>query len=152
MTTIFNEDFLEFIRCLNHHEVEYIVVGGYSVILHGYTRTTGDLDLWIEKEGENYQKLVDAFHEFNMPVFDMTKENFLNNDKIDVFTFGRSPVAIDIMTSVKGLEFKDCFKNAPVYDLEGLAIRFLHINDLLSAKKATNRPKDQDDIEHLNRK
>ena len=113
---IFNEDFQEFITALNNNEVEYILVGGYSVILHGYSRTTGDLDIWINKEKENYFKLVKAFKEFKMPVFDMTENNFLKNPGINVFTFGRPPSAIDIMTEVKGLHFKDTFKTSQIIE------------------------------------
>ncbi len=66
MSDVFNEDFLDFIQCLNNQNVEYILVGGYSVILHGYSRTTGDLDLWVNREKTNYHKLVKAFHEFDL--------------------------------------------------------------------------------------
>jgi len=45
MGNIFNEDFQEFISALNKHNVEYILVGGYAVVLHGHSRTTGDLDI-----------------------------------------------------------------------------------------------------------
>ena len=100
MNNVFNEDFQDFIQALNNCHVEYILVGGYSVILHGYSRTTGDLDLWINKTRENYFHLVDAFTTFGMPVFDMTEENFLKNPDLNVFTFGRPPRSIDIMTFV----------------------------------------------------
>lgn len=43
---IFNPDFKDFIHALNRHEVDYILIGGYAVILHGYARTTGDLDVF----------------------------------------------------------------------------------------------------------
>jgi len=43
MGNIFNEDFQDFIQALNNNRVEYILVGGFSVILHGYSRTTGDM-------------------------------------------------------------------------------------------------------------
>lgn len=46
---IFNQDFKKLIGLFNEHEVEYILVGGYAVILHGYVRTTGDLDLWLNR-------------------------------------------------------------------------------------------------------
>jgi hypothetical protein len=54
MGNIFNQDFRYFISALNQEEVRYILVGGYSVILHGYSRTTGDMDLWVERSSENY--------------------------------------------------------------------------------------------------
>ena len=48
MGNIFNRDFRDFIEALNHHEAEYILVGDYSVILHGYSRYTGDPDIWVK--------------------------------------------------------------------------------------------------------
>ena len=149
MGNIFDEDFREFINTLNQQEVDYILVGGFSVILYGYSRTTGDLDIWVKKSKENYKKLYNAFIKFGMPVFDMTEENFLNHPEWDVFTFGRSPVAIDIMTSVKGLDFDTSLKKSKIFQDAGLSIRTLHKNDLIAAKTASNRPKDQDDLENL---
>ncbi len=84
MGNIFNEDFSDFIQALNKTGVEYILVGGYSVIIHGYNRTTGDMDIWVNKTESNYNKLLTAFAIFRMPVFDMNKENFLNNPEVDV--------------------------------------------------------------------
>jgi predicted nucleotidyltransferase len=149
MEYILNEDFKDFIRAFNNQEVEYILVGGYAVIIHGYNRTTGDMDIWVNQTVDNYKKIIKAFDEFGMPVFDMTEKNFLHNADLDVFSFGVPPVSIDLMTRTKGLEFESCFKNAEVHDIDGLPVRVLHIDDLIKAKKATNRPKDQDDIENL---
>lgn len=61
MGNIFNSDFRDFIMALNKNAVKYILVGGYSVILHGYSRTTGDMDIWVERSDENYSKIVKAF-------------------------------------------------------------------------------------------
>ena len=48
MGNLFNPDFQDFLRAFRLHGVRYVLVGGYSVIMHGYSRTTGDLDLWVE--------------------------------------------------------------------------------------------------------
>lgn len=149
MGNIFNEDFKDFISALNNNEVEYVLVGGYSVILHGYSRTTGDLDIWVNKGKENYFRLVKAFKEFKMPVFDMTEDNFLKNPELNVFTFGRPPSGIDIMTDVKGLNFDETFKASQIVEIENLKVRLIHLNQLLQAKKAAGRHKDLDDIENL---
>lgn len=58
MGNIFNRDFRDFIEALNHHEAEYILVGDYSVILHGYSRYTGDPDIWVNKTSQKLQ----SFH------------------------------------------------------------------------------------------
>jgi hypothetical protein len=149
MGNIFHDDFRDFITALTTCNVDYILVGGYSVILHGYARTTGDMDVWVNRTPENYQRLLRAFALFGMPVFDMTESNFLHNDAVDVFTFGRSPVSIDVMTQVKGLQFQEAFSNASLTEVEGLNIRLINYNDLLRAKEASGRSKDINDIEHL---
>lgn len=150
MSNIFNPDFQDFIAALNQCEVKYILVGGYAVILHGYSRTTGDMDIWVQPSSENYQRLVRAFQVFGMPVFDMTEEKFLNLDFNDVFTFGRPPVSIDIITRIKGLDFDETFVAAQWFELEeNLAVRALNLKALIQAKRASGRNKDLDDIEHL---
>lgn len=149
MSNIFNDDFRDFIQALNMHDVHYILVGGYAVILHGYRRVTGDMDIWVERTKENYSKISLAFAEFGLPLFDMTEQKFMDADTVDVFSFGRSPISIDIITKLKGVEFDDAFAQAQVLDEEGLMIRFMHLNDLIRAKKAAGRHKDLDDIEKL---
>lgn len=149
MANIFNDDFQDFLRSFNEHNVEYILVGGYSVILHGYTRTTGDMDIWVRKSKDNYTKIVRAFRRFGMPLFDMTETNFLANPDFDVFTFGRPPVSIDIITKLKGLEFEFANQNASNHIVENITVRLIHYNDLITAKKAAGRARDINDIENL---
>jgi len=149
MANIFNSDFREFINSLNDQQVRYILVGGFSVILHGYSRTTGDMDIWVERSGDNYKRLKKAFEQFGMPVFDMTEENFLHHPAWDVFTFGKPPVAIDLMVSVKGLDFEKAYTRAVDFHDEDLLIRTIHKDDLITAKRSSGRAKDQDDLENL---
>ena len=152
MGNIFNDDFSDFIQSLNDNEVAYILVGGFAVVLHGHSRVTGDMHIWVDQTENNYAKLLKAFYQFHMPVFDMTKENFLAHEDWDVFKFGRKPAAIDIMVKVKGLDFDECFKLSKIFEADDLSIRTLHLNDLLKAKKEAGRLKDLDDIEQLTRK
>lgn len=148
MADIFNEHFREFIQALNQHKVEYVLVGGMAVILHGYVRGTGDMDVWVNKTKENYSRLKRAYHQFGMPLFDMTEENFLG-DEYDVFGIGVQPVKIEVMTSVKGLLFDETYAMAQTYGEDGLQLKFIHINHLIQAKKASGRFRDLDDIEQL---
>jgi len=69
MDTVFNDNFREFIQALNDHKVEYLLVGGYAVILHGYRRVTGDMDIWVNRIREKYSKLFKAFSQFGLSVF-----------------------------------------------------------------------------------
>jgi predicted nucleotidyltransferase len=149
MGNIFNEDFRDFILALNAQKVKYILVGGYSVILHGYSRTTGDMDIWVDRTAENYSRILLAFRQFGMPVFDMTEDNFLNHPTWDVFTFGTPPVAIDLMVNVKGMDFDICFSNSVQFEDDDLKIRTIRKEDLIMAKKSTGRPKDLDDLNNI---
>lgn len=78
MGDLLNPDFQDFIKCFNRHKVRYVLVGGYADIYHGYNRSTGDLDIFVEATVANYNRIVQAFEEFKMPVFDMTQSTFLN--------------------------------------------------------------------------
>jgi hypothetical protein len=148
MSSLFNPDFQEFIALLNHHEVEYVVCGGFAVNIYGHHRSTGDVDIWVNKTAANYRKLMKVFLAFGLPAFDMTMDNFLSL-QYDVFSFGRPPSGIDILTALKGLAFDEVFANSTVYTENDIAIRVIHKNHLIEAKMAAGRPKDIDDIAHL---
>ncbi|UAY51810.1 hypothetical protein [Ferruginibacter albus] len=119
------------------------------MILHGYRRTTGDMDIWVNTTLLNLQKLRKAFAQFGLPTTDLTEERFLHDNSIDVFTYGRPPVSIDIMKAVKGLQFEEAFTSAKIYEEDNLRIRFINYDQLLKAKQSSGRHKDMDDIEKL---
>ena len=146
---VFNPDFVEFLQCLHLESVEAILVGGYAVVLHGYFRTTGDMDIWVRPSLENYNRLKAACAVFGLPTEAISKAAFLNTENTDVFTFGRPPLAIDILTKVKGLNFEETFKMAEEINVDGAPLRLIHLSHLKRAKKASDRNKDRDDLEHL---
>ena len=150
MGNIFNDDFRDFLKAVNDKEVEYILVGGMAVILHGYVRGTGDMDLWVNKTEANYKKIVNAFNAFGMPVFDMTMDLFIGETS-DVWSFGREPVKIEILTNVKGLDFEEAFSQSQIFNESDLQIRLLNLRTLIISKKAAGRFRDLDDIEQLNK-
>jgi len=63
---VFDEEILNFWRALQENKVQYILVGGYAINLHGYQRFTADLDIWIKDELANRQHLRKAFVACNM--------------------------------------------------------------------------------------
>lgn len=149
MGNIFHEDFQDFIKSINNAKVKYVLVGGYSVIFHGFPRTTGDLDIFVEVSKENYQKLSKAFFEFGLSVFDMTEENFLFNKNMTVFSFGRAPVSIEILKEISGLSFEEVYSNAIDTEIEEIPVKVIQLKDLIKNKKASGRAKDLNDLENL---
>ena len=147
---IFNQELLSFWRALNNHKVKYIMVGGVATNFNGYQRTTDDADLWIADTVENRKNLRFAFKEYGMgDFFMMERMQFVPGWTYFHLNNG---LRLDVMTDVKGLEgfgFDECHKVASIAEIENVSIPFLHINHLIEAKKAANRPKDQLDILYL---
>lgn len=146
MGNIFNDDFRDFIKILNTNKVEYILVGGYSVILHGYPRSTGDMDIWVNRNENNYKKIKITFLIFGLPIMPII--DFLNIEN-DVFSYGRPPYGIDLMTKCKGLVFDESIKQAKMVNVDELEVNLISYQDLITAKKAAGRYKDLNDLEHL---
>lgn len=135
---------------MNEQGVRYIMVGGVATNLHGFQRVTDDIDIWLEDTPENRVRLRKAFKEDGLGDF-ATLETLQFVPGWTDFTLNNG-MRLDIMTSLKGLEnetFEDCYKYASVADIDGVSVPFLHINHLLQAKKAANRPKDRYDIDEL---
>ena len=149
MLDIFNPDFIDFLELLNKNEVEYLLVGGYAVILHGYIRSTGDMDLWVKKSKDNYLKIKKAYNDFGAPMF--PESHFLETE-LDVWSIGKEPSKIEILTNVHGLEFDESFKNCNWFDLEKIKIPYIYFDDLIKNKLATGRYKDLADVEQLKKK
>ncbi len=149
MSDLFNRDFHDFIRSLNNNDVKYLLVGGYAVILHGYIRSTADMDIWVEKTKENFEKLNKALHEFGAPSI---PENEFFGNQFDVWGIGKEPNRIEIMSEVKGLKFELAYKECLVFEQENLKIKYIDFANLIETKNAVGRFKDKDDIEHLKKK
>jgi len=143
-----DEDLIHFWTILNKYSVQYIMVGGFAVNLYGYTRATNDIDLLIKDDIVNRQKLAGAFSELGYGNISFETLQFVPG--WTNFYIGAG-IQLDIMTSLKGvdLSFDECLRMAPVAEIEGVMVPFLHINHLIQNKKVVNRPKDQIDVMEL---
>ena len=142
-----SKDFKEFIELLNVHSVRYLVVGGYAVAFHGYPRYTKDLDVWIELSPENAENVINALEEFGFGSLGLKTEDFLESDQI--IQLGYPPNRIDILTTLKEINFKDCFKAKIEIEIQGIKINFIDLENLKKNKLATGRPQDLADAENL---
>ena len=73
---MFSQDFKEFVELLIKNKVEYLIVGGFAVAIHGYPRYTGDLDIWINSSQQNAEKMVKVVSEFGFTSFQLTSHDF----------------------------------------------------------------------------
>jgi predicted nucleotidyltransferase len=142
-----HDHFKEFLRLLNDHRVEYLLIGGYAVGAHGYPRATKDLDVWVSAEPANAARLSSAMQDFGFPPEQVPPRRFENPDAI--FRMGFPPVQIEISTSISGVEFQACLSRANHLDMEGLPVAVISLPDLRANKQASGRARDLDDLENL---
>ena len=144
---MFNQDFKEFFESLNDNHVRYLVVGGYAVAFHGHPRFTKDIDIWVEMSSENSHALILAIEQFGMGSLGLKEEDFLLPDQI--IQIGYPPDRIDILVSMTGVEFSDCYLKRIETILNGVKINFIDLEHLKENKKATGRHQDLADLEKL---
>ncbi len=140
-------DFKEFLKLLNAHQVEYLLIGGYAVAYHGYPRATGDMDIWIATNFQNIQKIVAMLKKFGFDQPGLTPELFHQPDQI--IRMGVPPVRIEIATGISGVEFAECYASRVVDVLDGIEVAVIDLAHLKINKKAAGRHKDLDDLENL---
>jgi predicted nucleotidyltransferase len=142
-----NNDYKDILLILSEKKVKFLLVGAYAMAIHGYPRSTMDIDLWVMPDPENAELVLQALESFGAPVKDLSVDDLQKNDI--VFQVGIAPRRIDIITSIDGLSFEDAYTRSQIIDIEGISIHVLSIPDLIINKQATGRKKDLADIESL---
>ena len=148
---IYESVFINLWDKLNKNGVRYIMAGGFATNLHGYHRLTEDIDLYLEDTPENRKKLRKTFKDIGLGDFESIETIQFIPGWVDFLL--DNGVRLDIMTSLKGvtLSFDECLQMAPIAEIENVKVPFLHINQLIANKKSVNRPKDQTDVQALER-
>ena len=144
---VLTQDFREFFQSLNDHNVRYLVIGGYAVAFHGHPRYTKDIDVWIEADKTNAQKLIDALRAFGFGSLGLEAEDFLDPD--DVIQLGYPPNRIDLLTALKGVDFDTCYASKIVVEIQDTSVNFIDLENLKKNKRATGRLQDLADLEQL---
>lgn len=142
-----NNDFKEFIELLNGNEVRYLVIGGYAVSFHGHPRYTKDIDVWIDISDSNADRIMKSLDEFGFADVGIEKDDLLTEDRI--LQLGFPPHRIDIITSLLGVSFGECFANRVTASIGGTSVSFISREALIVNKQATGRPQDLADVDHL---
>jgi hypothetical protein len=123
------------------------VVGGYAVMKYGEPRFTKDIDLWIAIDKTNSDSVFDALREFGAPLAGLKAEDFM--DSSSFYQMGRAPLRVDIMMSLPGVEFEECWKRRVLVELGEAVVPFIAKEDLIIAKESSGRVQDLLDAEHL---
>ena len=144
---IWNPDFKEFVQSLNDNGVRYLVVGGYAVAFHGHPRYTKDLDIWLWLDRKNAAQTIAALDQFGFGSLGLKPEDFLTADQI--VQLGYPPNRIDLLTTLPGVEFDECYANRVVVEIDNVAVSFIDLESLKKNKQASGRFQDLADLENL---
>jgi hypothetical protein len=146
-------EYKEFIALLNSNKVKYLVVGGFAMAFHGYPRFTGDFDIWVDISKDNSELIINTLNEFGFYSLGLQPEDFQKKDI--VVQLGYSPNRIDILTSLTGLNFNECYKEKQIVTINDIEIIFIDVLHLIKNKEALGRHQDIADVqrmkEHLNK-
>jgi predicted nucleotidyltransferase len=145
---ILERDFEDFVKLLNKHGVESMVVGGYALAFHGKPRSTGDLDIWINISQQNAQKMLAVVKGFGLTSMGFNQEDFLKQGYIT--QIGYPPLRIDILNSIDGVEFNKAVENMQQIVLDNnLKINYVGVGDFIKNKQACGRKQDLIDIKEI---
>ena len=145
---ILARDFEDFIKLLNLHNVEYMVVGGYALAIHGKPRHTGDLDIWINISENNAELMLKVLKDFGLSSMSFTKEDFLKPGYVS--QIGYPPLRIDILNTIDGITFEEAVKNMNSIELgNDFRINYIGLHDFVKNKQAAGRIQDLADIREI---
>jgi len=140
-------DFKEFAALLNSNHVEYLIVGGYALAAYGHPRYTGDLDFWVGTDPANADKLMAVLGQFGFGALGIRKEDFTAPNQ--VIQLGYPPGRIDLLTSIDGVAFADCYARRTPMVVDDLPLSFISLDDFKTNKRAVGRHQDLADLETL---
>lgn len=144
---------------LNKNKVEYLIIGGVAVGLHGYIRYTTnlsneiiekeDIDILYNPTYQNYFSILNALKDLGQDVSAFEAEQ-APNPKKSFFKFEFSDFTLDFLPKLANdVSFSDLFQRRELLNVEGIEISFLGYEDLIINKKFTARAKDLNDIKEL---
>ncbi|MEW6378187.1 MAG: hypothetical protein AB1611_01130 [bacterium] len=140
-------DFKELLALFNEHHVEYMIVGGYALAFHGVPRYTGDLDILVQPDAVNAQRVLAALDEFGFGSIGLTPSDFESPDK--VVQLGVPPVRVDIITSLTGVSWEYALAGRVEGKYGDIPVHYIGREQLVLNKRETGRKRDLADLESL---
>ena len=138
-----NKDFSDFVAALKQNQVEFVIVGAFSLAFHGYPRATGDIDFWIRPTASNADAVLRALKDFGFESLAVTQADILSGKVIQM---GYPPARIDLLTQLDGVTAEEIWSNRQEGPFGEHAVFYLGKETFLKNKRAAGRPKDIVDV------
>ena len=149
------DDFLTILRLLNEAEIDYVVIGGVAMAIHGSSKDTFDLDVIYRRTREQATRIAEALSALHPRPRGLPPElpfrwdglSFLNNT---IGTYETDAGDLDFLAEAEGSGgYDNISRNAHVFDFGDLSVRVASLQDLLNMKRAAGRSKDDVHISEL---
>ena len=142
-----NQDYKEMLLTLLEEDVKFLLVGAYALAALGFPRATGDMDIFIQPDKNNAERVYNALIKFGAPLQNITVKDFSTSGTI--FQIGIIPRRIDIINFIDGVTFEDAYRNKLIIEIESMSIPVLSKEHMIKNKNSTGRAKDKVDAEIL---
>ena len=133
------------LKSLKEHKVQFVIIGATAFPVHGYSRATLDIDIFVRPQLPNAKRTLSALKDFGYDVSDIAVDEVLTK-KILIRQY---LVETDIHPFVKGVSFEEVWKNKVKAKFGDTFVWFASLDDLIKMKKAAGRPKDFEDLKYL---
>jgi predicted nucleotidyltransferase len=133
------------LKLLNENNAEFVIIGATAFPLHGYSRSTLDVDLFIKADLGNAAKVLSALKQFGYDTEDLSESDLISS-KILIREY---KLETDLHPFVKGISFSEVWNNKVEGTIGEQKAFFASLDDLIMMKKAAGRPKDIEDLRAL---
>jgi hypothetical protein len=141
------QDFKDLFVLFNEQKVEYLIVGAYALAFHGAPRYTGDIDLLVNPDAANAQRIMSALDKFGFGSVGLEASDFESPNK--VIQLGVPPVRVDMVTSITGVSWKEAFAGRVEGKYGDVQVQYIGREAFILNKRALGRKKDLADLEAL---
>ncbi|SDY69883.1 hypothetical protein SAMN04487939_10566 [Lysobacter sp. yr284] len=141
------DDWRDFLAALGANGVDYMLVGGIALGVHGHVRYTQDMGVWFRGTEDNARRLIGALRDFGFA--DLQAEPAAFCAPRAMLVLGTEPNKIELINFADGVDFDECFPNRLIVPLAGTSVSVIGIDDLRKNKKAVGRLQDLADLERL---
>lgn len=143
------QDYADLLIELCEAHVEFLLVGGWAVILYGHVRATDDMDIFVRPSKTNSQRVFAALEAFGAPLraHAVAPGHFAKEG--DAYRFGIAPLKVELLTQITGVSFDEALQGSKTFELDGYQVPYIGKAALIANKRAAGRHKDLADVEEL---
>jgi len=135
--------FIQILKVLSHHEVDFILVGGLAAIVQGAPVVTFDLDIVFLKTAENLARLLAALQELDARYLDPAGRHIvpdaakLSSFRMHALVTSLGP--LDVMETIgAGMSYADLVNDTRVSEVVGVSVRVLGLEKIILSKEQAN--------------